>query len=410
VTNTSTVDNTCSVPAYTWSATPATYTFSGGTNANSFQPQFSFSAAGTYTVTLSIASSCGAKTTQQTVVVQTTPTAALSPNISFCGTNQTLTFDATTGSSTKTTLSGSPATDTYLWTITPAAGGATYSFAGGTTSGSQYPQITFTAYDTYTIKVSHTNSCSTVTATQQITFIQPPLLSAGSPQTVCASPAPTITLAGVASGAISSHIWSSAGGGTFSDVTKLNSTYTPSTAEITAGSATLTLTATSTSPCNTITSQVVITITPTAKVTSLPTAPICSGTPLNYAITANLPGTTFAWTSVLTSGTATGFTATGTGTPINDVLINTTTSDAVVTYTILPTYNSCPGIPFTLKVTVHPLPVMTATAHSPVCNNVAGNGTVTLTSNVAGTTYTWTSTASAGITGNTNQATKLLTS
>ncbi|WP_426667208.1 PKD-like domain-containing protein [Mucilaginibacter sp. McL0603] len=410
VTNTSTVDNTCSTPAYTWSAIPNTFTFSGGTNKNSFQPQFNFTAAGTYTVTLSIASSCGAKTTQKTIVVQPAPTAVLSANVSFCGKNQTLTFDATAGSSTKTTLNGIPATDTYAWTVTPAAGGATYSFAGGTSASSQYPQITFTAYDTYTVKVTHTNSCGTVFATQQLTFIQPPLVSAGPPQTVCASPAPTVTLAGVVSGTILSHVWSSAGGGTFSSITALNPTYQPSTAEITAGSATLTLTVTSTSPCNTITSQVVITITPIAKITSLPTAPICSGTPLNYTITANLPGTTFAWTSVLTSGTATGFTASGSGNKINDVLINTTTSDAVVTYTILPTYNSCPGIPFMLRVTVHPLPVITATAPSPVCSGVAGNGTVTLSSNVAGTTYTWTSTASAGITGNTNQVTPLLTS
>ncbi len=129
---------------------------------------------------------------------------------------------------------------------------------------------------------------------------------------------------------------------------------------------------------------------------------IFSGQPLNYTITANYPATTFTWAAAVTSGTVTGFTASGSGNTINDAITNSGNTDAVVTYTIIPTLNSCPGNPFNLTVTIHPLPVITAVpVNSPICSNQPAN--IKLTSNVANTTYSWTSIASAGITGNTDQ-------
>ncbi|HTK21209.1 MAG TPA: PKD-like domain-containing protein, partial [Mucilaginibacter sp.] len=110
----------------------------------------------------------------------------------------------------------------------------------------------------------------------------------------------------------------------------------------------------------------------------------------------------------VTTGTASGVTASGSGNNIADLLINTGVIDAIVTYTISPTYNSCPGVPFTLQVTVHPLPSATANAPSPVCNNVLGNANITLSSNVSNTSYTWTSSAPSSITGNSNQSSAIL--
>jgi PKD repeat protein len=407
VNNTSIVDvspTSCNPPAYTWSVTPATFGFAGGTNKNSVQPQFTFSAAGTYTVNLSIPSSCGAQTAVQTIVVQSTPDAVLSADASFCGTNQTLTFDATAGSQTQTTLSGTSATDTYAWTVTAAKGGTTYSFAGGTSASSQYPQILFKDYDTYTIIVSHTNSCGTVISTQQqLTFVQPPLVDVGIDQTVCASSPVVHNLHGTISGAYTSLQWVTSGNGSFSAGTSSTTDYTPSPQDILAGQVTLTLQVTNAAPCNIVSDDLILNITPTAFITSPPAASFCSGQPLNYTITANNVLATFAWTASVTSGTATGFTASGTSANINDVLTNTGSTDAVVTYHILPTIGSCPGTPFVLTVTVHPLPVLTIPAPLPVCNNQPAG--VVLTSNVIGTTYTWTSTAGANISGNSTQST-----
>lgn len=412
VNNTSVVDAApCSTMIYTWSATPSTYSFVGGTNQNSISPQFKFTAAGTYTVTLNISdaanTACASRSTTQTIVVQSTPVATLSPDVSLCGDNQTLTFDGTNGSSTKVVFTGAASTDTYAWTVTPPAGGSAV-FAGGTSASSQYPKITFVGYGTYTVNVTHTNACGNVSDSQNITFVQPPTVSAGTDQTVCAYPVPTVTLSGSVVGGTGFN-WSSAGGGTFSSTTSLTPNYTPSASEISAGQATLTLTATSTAPCVTTTDQVTINITPQAKINSSATVATCSGQALNYDIIADHSGTSFTWTAAVTTGTASGFTASGSGNNITDLIITSGTTDAIVTYTISPTFNSCPGVPFTLQVTVHPLPSVTATAPSPVCSNVAGNGTINLSSNVANTAYIWTSPAVPGVTGNSTQSTAILT-
>lgn len=411
VNNSSTVDSApCSSMVYTWSVTPSTYSFTGGTNQNSVSPQFSFSAPGTYTIKLNINdaanTSCASASTTQTIIVQSTPVATLSPDVSLCGNNQTLTFDGTSGSPTKVIFTGAVSTDSYAWTVSPPAGGNAV-FAGGTSASSTYPQITFNGYGTYTINVTHTNVCGSVSGSQNITFVQPPTVNAGADQTVCAYPVPTVNLAGSVVGG-TGYSWSSAGGGTFSSTTSLTPTYTPSASEISAGKATLTLTATSTAPCVTTTDQVVFNITPQAKINSSSTVATCSGQALNYDITADHSGTNFTWTATVTTGTASGFSATGSGNQITDIIITTGTTDAVVTYTINPTYNSCPGIPFTLQVTVHPLPSVTANAPSPVCSNVTGNATITLSSNVANTSYSWTSSAPAGVTGNSTQSTPIL--
>lgn len=406
--NTSVTDATCSVPKYTWTVTgPAGVTYTGGTNANSQIPQFVFTAGGVYNVQLAISSGgCGQITTQQTILVDTAPVATLAPDATICGNNLTLSFDPTQ-TITKTILSGTAQKQatTYTWTVT----GGAYTFTGGTNANSKNPKIIFSDFATYTISITHQNSCGTVTATQKLTFVQAPTVNAGPDQTVCAS-APAATLAGSITGTYTSFQWVG-GNGTFSPSRNvLTPTYTPTNAEITAGNVTLTLQATTTlpAPCNIVTNAVTINITPTAMITSPPSVAVCSGQPLNYTITANYPDATFTWTATLASGTATGFTTSGTGSAINDLISNTGGTDAVVKYSILPTLNGCPGTPFTLTATIHPLPIITAApANSPNCSNQPAN--IVFTSNVANTTYTWTSTAGAGISGNSTQSTPLAT-
>ncbi|MGZ3928571.1 MAG: PKD-like domain-containing protein [Mucilaginibacter sp.] len=409
--NTSVIDATCNNNnQYIWTITgPGPVTYAGGTNINSAQPQFTFTTPGVYQVSLKITTAtCQAVSTlPRSIVVDGAPVTALSPNATLCGNNQTLAFDPNPGP-TKTTLSGTaqPLPTTYTWTIT----GGAFSFQGGTGANSQYPQILFTDFVTYTVKVTQQNTCGTTSSTQTLTFVQAPTVVAGNTQTICASN-PTAPLAGKITGTVTSFQWVG-GTGTFSaGRNSLNTNYIPSAAEIAAGTVTLTLEGITAlpAPCNTISSNITINITPIDNVTSPPARTICTGQPLNYAITATDPVSTFTWTASVTSGTATGVTASGSGSTINDIITNTSANtNAVVTYQITPQNSGCGGNVFTLIVTVEPLPVITAVpVNSPICSNQPAG--VTLTSNIINTSYTWTSVASPGITGNTNQSNAVVT-
>lgn len=405
-TNTSVIDASCNTQnTYQWTVTPSTgVTF----NATSANPSFTFTNIGVYQIGLTITTaSCGpVAAAPQTLTVNSTPVAVLSADFSACGNNQTLKFNANpTNNPTYTNLSGTAVDqpDTYTWSVT----GGTYSFANGSTANSKYPSIIFNDYATYTVTVTQKNNCgSTTSSAQHITFQKAPTVSAGNDFTICATE--TATLNGQVSGTgVTNYKWIG-GTGTFTpNANALNATYQPSAAEINAGTVTLTLEATTSvaAPCDQITSPVTITIAPVDVINSKLTSLICSNTKLNYKATSPDAAATFTWTASLVSGSATGFSATGSGALINDQLVNTdptASTNAIIAYIITPTNaHGCTGTPSTLSVTVTPLPLITATAaNASICSNEQAN--IALSSSVTGTNYTWTSTAPAQVTGNTN--------
>lgn len=140
----------------------------------------------------------------------------------------------------------------------------------------------------------------------------------------------------------------------------------------------------------------VVTVQPAVQVTNTPlTQNICNNGTATLTITSNVAGATFSWTAIASSGNITGFAASGTGN-INDAnILNSGTVAGTVTYTITPTANACPGLPLDYVVTVQPNPVITNT---PLTGTICSDGTVNFvpTSNVAGATFTWTASASAG--------------
>jgi len=403
-------DQSCSnIPennVYNWSVTgPGATVFVGGTTSKSTQPHIQFSTPGIYTITLSISTeTCGAVSTSQTITVNTAPTVSLSPNKDYCGTNQTLTF-ANNAGATQTLFTGTTTdqANTYSWTVT----GGNYSYQNGTNASSKYPQILFTDFATYTITATQTNNCGTNSDTQQITFLQSPTVNAGPDQTIC--PADVVQLAGTISNPQPQSYQWVGGNGTFSPGrTSLNATYTPTSAEVDAGQVRLTLTAITgyPSPCDQLWDEVIITINPRNSITNASNQIICTGDNFNYHPTAQVAGSTFTWTSTVTSGSISGNTASGSG-DINDVLTNSNaTSNGTVTYTITPinTNNniSCPGTSYSFTVTVRPRPIVTV---SPTATTVCSGQQINigLSSNISGTTFKWTSTASNGISGNTNQ-------
>ncbi|MFH1320918.1 MAG: PKD domain-containing protein [Bacteroidota bacterium] len=143
--------------------------------------------------------------------------------------------------------------------------------------------------------------CNVVTDTLVITITPAPVVDAGSDQTVCANNA-NVSLSGSVSGGTATGQWITMGTGVFSpDDISLSAIYTPSAADIAAGSVVIILTSTNNGVCNAVTDTIVITI------TSAPTADagsdqiICAGddVTLSGSITVATGGT---WT---TSGTGT---------------------------------------------------------------------------------------------------------
>lgn len=408
----SVLDNGCNDNyTYTWTVTPATgVSYANNTNANSRAPQFVFANTGTYDVYLEITNtSCGTfKSAVKQIVITSSPVAILSADFSLCGRGQTLTFDNTTGSVTQTTLTGtvSPLANTYQWTVAGQGGIAPATFVNGTTANSQYPEITFPDFGIYDVTVTHTNNCGTVTSnTQHITFKEAPTVLAGPYQIIC--PGTTAQLDGQVIGNYNSRVWTTSGTGTFNDRNAEKPIYTPSAADRTAGTVTLTLSITTSLPgdCATISDQIKLTINPTNTLTTAASKTICTGNSVTYVPASTVAGSIFNWVVTASSPNASGFTASGTG-DILDVLTNSSaTANATVTYRIIPRANDCDGTPFSLTVTVVPKPQITLTgpAGNTVCSGSPAG--IQIGSNVTGTQYTWTVTVDGGVTGATDQTT-----
>ncbi len=404
-TDLSVLDNICNAANnYSWSVTPAV-AFTGGTNAASKEPEFNFTSPGTYTITLSISTpSCGVITSlPQTVVVNANPVATLSPDITLCNL-ATYDFNNTTTGPTKTLITGTTKDlpDSYTWTVVPSGAG-TYSFTGGTTANSKYPSIKFDSYDTYTVTVVHKNNCGTASDTQILTFSTAPVISAGPDQNICFND-PGFTLSGIITGATATQAWIG-GLGTFTPSRNdLNATYTPTAAEKAAGSVTLRLRVTTAlaAPCNQIDDDIILKIKPNISLTSAAAKTICTGNNVAYTPASAVAGVTYTWTATGTAS-ATGYTASGSG-AINDILSNTDlNADANVTYIITPHFDGCDGTPFNLVVTIKPNPIVTPTAtNASICNTTSS--AITLTANLTGVNYTYTSAITGAITGNSNRA------
>jgi len=124
---------------------------------------------------------------------------------------------------------------------------------------------------------------------------------------------------------------------------------------------------------------------------------ICSATSTNIALTSDVIGATFTWTSVLGSSIVPVATS-GSGSTIAQVLNNTgTTLDSVV-YTIIPRANNCDGLPINLTVYVQPVPHVTFSLPNQVLCDSSTTAPVTLNSTVNNVVYSWSLNAN-GITG-----------
>ncbi len=125
-------------------------------------------------------------------------------------------------------------------------------------------------------------------------FVSEILSDAGNDSTICANT--TVTLDGEVSGGAVTGIWSTSGSGTFDDATNFNAEYTPSFADITAGSVILTLS--STGVCFPTSDDMVLTLDPAPTVDAGTDETVCGNNAdvsLNGIITVATGGN---WTTI----------------------------------------------------------------------------------------------------------------
>lgn len=112
----------------------------------------------------------------------------------------------------------------------------------------------------------------------------------------------------------------------------------------------------------------------------------CSGVNCNFSLNSTVSGTTYSWT---TTGTGVSGNTPSSGTVISQGVTATTSSPGTANYYVTPMAAGCAGTTINPVLTVNPIPVATVTT-SPLTRCSGDTVSFSVSSNVAGTTFTWT--------------------
>jgi hypothetical protein len=242
------------------------------TNQNvTYTPTAAEIANGSVTLTLTTTGNgnCLAVNDQVTLTFTPGPTANAGANSSACANNAVISLNGSVTVATGGSWSGgtgvfNPNNTTLNATYTPTAS----EIAAGSL--------------TLTLTTTGNGTCLPATSSRTITFTPAPAVNAGANGTVCANNS-AINLNGTVTGATGAT-WSG-GTGTYSpNANTLNAVYTPSAAERTAGTVTLTLTTVGNGTCNAESAQVTYTITPAPTANAGIDRVVCAN---NAAVTLN---------------------------------------------------------------------------------------------------------------------------
>jgi hypothetical protein len=247
--------------------------------------QVTTSGAGAYTITLTTSNAGGTQECTATVRVHQQPAAAAGTDQEQCETSG---FAFTMNASSTVPTGG-----TRTWTIDAANSTTTASIVNTT---DEDPIITLAGVGTVRAVLTVTGaSCADAVDSVDLTVSPRAIANAGADREVCASD-PAVTLNGSISGSALSATWSG-GTGTFNpNANTLNAIYTPSAAEITAGTVTLTLTTNDPAgSCGPGTDTMTIKINPNPNV-NITLEDACLGTAhLHATVTGGTGPFTFFW-------------------------------------------------------------------------------------------------------------------
>lgn len=368
-----------------WSGGAGTYNPNNTALNATYTPTTSEINAGNLVLTLTSTGNglCNAANDAVAINFSNSPVANAGSNITVCANNATVTLTGSVSNATGGQWSGG------LGIFTPGSTSLNASYTPTQTeinSGSINLFLTTTG----------NGNCNAVTGTVTITFTPPPTVNAGTNQTSCANNS-AITLNG--SFTISSGAMWNGGSGTYSpNNTTMNAVYTPSAAEISAGTATLNLTSTGNGTCNAVTDDMVITITPKPTVNAGTDQTICI-----TALTVQLSGSV---TGITNTGI---WTTSGSGSFSNATILNPTytssSQDSLlgsVQLILTSTANgTCLAVSDSMTLNILPAGSANAGNNTTVCAN---NASVPLSGQVSGsaTSGTWSSSGTGVFSPNAN--------
>jgi len=254
----------------TWSGGSGTFNPNASALNATYTPSPAEIAAGSVTLTLTTDASgpCGQVSDQMTIGILPAATANAGADVTVCSSAPAVQLAGVVGGgATSGTWSGgtgtfAPSASALEATYTPTAAELA---AGGVT-------LTLTTNDP-------DGPCGAVSHAMHITYSPAATANAGADVQVC-SLSPSVQLAGQVGGSATGGTWSG-GSGTFNpNASALNATYTPSAAEIAAGSVTLTLTTDATNgPCGQVSDAMTISILPAATADAGADRKICTSAP-----------------------------------------------------------------------------------------------------------------------------------
>ncbi|MDB5130931.1 MAG: hypothetical protein JWR02_680 [Mucilaginibacter sp.] len=326
-------------------ASGVTWSGGAGSFSNSSSPTAIYTpAAGETSVTLTLttvnsAVPCGPKSSKVTITIGNPPPSPTASGATVCaGSQATLVATAPGG--------------TYQWY--DAATGGTLLSTGAVYTTQPLSATTF--YYVQTMVNGIPGNRTQVTATVNAI----PAAPTAANDTICMGGTATL----LASGSTGTYQWydAAAGGNLLSTTNKYvaQSLITSTSYYV----------QTTVNGCISARSQVNVIVNPVPSITSAATQTICSGNPLGYTITSDIPAT-YTWSRAAVPGISNLAANNQTGSSINETLTNTTYTAINVTYVLIPTANKCTGSAVNFVVTVYPAITITSAKNLSICNGTS---------------------------------------
>jgi large repetitive protein len=343
---------------YDWDFGDGTTKTTTGSNQNECH---SFSAPGTYTITLTTKNPCGSSTVTKQVCISAPPSSVFTiDKATGCA---PITVNATNASNT---LSGCvPAT--YNWTVTYSAANcgsfSSWSYTNNTTASSVNPSFVFANPGTYTITLSVTNACSTVTSTKTVVVKRSPTVSIASLAPGCGSTTinPSAGVTNCGDNALS-YAWNF---GTGNPTTSTQITPGP-VAYTSPGSYSISLTATN--ECGATTDTKTLVVNPKPDIATPPNQTFCTGVSAGpFSFSGTLSGTSYSWHN---DNTAIGLAAFQNNSSTIPTFTTTNTGPTAITATITltATNGNCTSSSI-FTITINPKPQKPTVTNVSYCQN-----------------------------------------